>query len=307
MPSILDRSTNSSPSSPPPLPPAPVVVPTAQEPNATSPDFSPVCPGFFYDAVLVVAAALFVLFLAYHAKRNLKKLFNGRSHVMISYYALLWVVSLLNLAWCSLQAWQCTPGSETGWNILSLFTKSGLLCMEISLVAFLLQGNYANGLEALSRTFRVTAMIIGVDILLKAVYVFGFRVPLFFDVGSTHIVKWALWSIHEIVITAVYSFVLFIRFSKWTEELPPRPAFYRYIVVMFVINSVALLACMLAGIGAGFGTWLYSLIVICYHALYLPFLYVIFLADFFKEEDFLLDNAYYSEMKDAGFFDADWD
>ena len=26
-----------------------------------------------------------------------------------------------------------------------------------------------------------------------------------------------------------------------------------------------------------------------------------------QEDDFLLENAYYSEMKDAGFFDADWD
>lgn len=26
-----------------------------------------------------------------------------------------------------------------------------------------------------------------------------------------------------------------------------------------------------------------------------------------QAEDLLLDNAYYSEMKDAGFFDADWD
>jgi len=26
-----------------------------------------------------------------------------------------------------------------------------------------------------------------------------------------------------------------------------------------------------------------------------------------QEEDFLLDTAYYSEMKDAGFFDADWE
>jgi hypothetical protein len=26
-----------------------------------------------------------------------------------------------------------------------------------------------------------------------------------------------------------------------------------------------------------------------------------------QEEDFLLDNAYYSEMKDAGFFDAEWE
>ena len=80
---------------------------------------------------------------------------------------------------------------------------------------------------------------------------------------------------------------------------------------------------------------LYSFVVICYHTLYLPFVYVTFLADFFQvnnklllwfitvkdcfffcqwydfnifqEEDLLLDTAYYSEMKDAGFFDSEWE
>lgn len=68
-----------------------------------------------------------------------------------------------------------------------------------------------------------------------------------------------------------------------------------------------LFACGLAGIKSGFGLWLYNLAVVCYHSLYLPFLYMTFLADFFKEEDWLLDSAYYSEMKDAGFFDSDWE
>lgn len=39
--------------------------------------------------------------------------------------------------------------------------------MEVSLVAFLYQGNYASGLEALTRTFVVSGAIVGVDILLK--------------------------------------------------------------------------------------------------------------------------------------------
>lgn len=62
---------------------------------------------------------------------------------------------------------QCSPSRETAWNLLSLFTTSGLLYLEISLVAFILQGNYINGLEALSRTFLVTGVIVGADILLK--------------------------------------------------------------------------------------------------------------------------------------------
>lgn len=33
----------------------------------------------------------------------------------------------------------------------------------------------------------------------------------------------------------------------------------------------------------------------------------IYTSHLLQEEDFLLENAYYSEMKDAGFFDADWE
>ena len=66
-----------------------------------------------------------------------------------------------------MQAWQCTPGKAVSWNLLSLLTESGILCLEISLVAFLLQENYASGLETLAHTFMVSGLIVGVDILLK--------------------------------------------------------------------------------------------------------------------------------------------
>lgn len=61
------------------------------------------CHGLWFDVVLVVPSVVFVVYLALHAKTNLKKLCNGRSYIMVSYYALLWIASLLNLAWCSLQ------------------------------------------------------------------------------------------------------------------------------------------------------------------------------------------------------------
>ncbi|OMP08137.1 hypothetical protein COLO4_06747 [Corchorus olitorius] len=266
------------------------------------------CHGVLHDAVLVVPALLFVVYLALNAKKNVNKLRNGRSYVMISYYSLLWLASGLNLAWCCLQAWECASGKEVAWNLLSLLTTSGLLCLEISLLGFLLQDSYASGLEALASTFTVSGIIVGVDMLLKAIYIFGFGVPLFFDdVGSSDPMKWGLWIIHKILLSAVYGYILFVHFSKWREKLPPRPAFYNYVIVMFVVNAIALFSCGLAATGIGFGVWLYNLTVICYHSLYLPFLYITFLAGFFQEEDFLLDNAYYSEMRDAGFFDADWD
>ncbi|GAV70036.1 Tmemb_40 domain-containing protein [Cephalotus follicularis] len=266
------------------------------------------CHGVFQDVVLAVPSVLFVLYLAVHAKKNIEKLYNGRPYILISYYALLWLAASLNLAWCTLQAWQCSTRKEVAWNLLSLFTTSTMLCLEISLMSFLLQENYARGFEALPRTLIVSGIIVSVDLLLKAIYVFGFAIPLFIDsLGSTHRVKWGLLATHKLLLTAAYGFILFVHFSKWREKLPPRPAFYNYVIAMFVIYAVALFSCGLASFGAGFGIWLYSLTLLCYHSLYLPFLYLTFLPDFFQEEDLILDNAYYSEMRDAGFFDADWD
>ncbi|XP_061349516.1 protein CANDIDATE G-PROTEIN COUPLED RECEPTOR 2-like [Gastrolobium bilobum] len=266
------------------------------------------CHGFWHNAVLITASFLFVLYLALQAKQSFHKLSHDRSYIIISYYVTLWVVSVLNLAWCSFQSWECSSGKELAWNLLSLFTTSGMLFLEVSLLAFLLQGNSASGLEALTRTFGISGIIVGFDILLKAVYLFGFGIPLFIDSSdSTHHVKWNLWVVHKLLLTAVYGVILFMYHSRWIERLPARPAFYKYVTVMFILNAIALFACGITGNGAAFAFWFYRVTVVCYHAFYLPLLYITFLADFFQEEDLHLDNVYYSEMKDAGFFEADWD
>ncbi|XP_068661657.1 protein CANDIDATE G-PROTEIN COUPLED RECEPTOR 2-like [Aristolochia californica] len=267
-----------------------------------------VCHGVWYNIALIVPSAIFLVFLVYQSRKSYWKLSYGRSYIMIAYYGLLWLVSVLNFAWCILQAWQCTPGKEMSWNILSLLTTSGMLFLEVSLVAFLIQGNnHTSGLGTLTRTFVISGIIVGVDIFLKTIYVFGFGVNLFIDSNyKTSPMKWGLWIVHKLLLTAPYGILLLMHHSKWREKLPARPAFYSYVSVMFILNAVALFACLLMQNGAGFGFWVYNVTVICYHAFYLPFTYITFLADFFQEEDFQLENVYYSEMKDAGFFDADW-
>ena len=74
---------------------------------------------------------------------------------------------ILKCVFSGTQAWQCTSGKEPAWNLLSLFTTSGMLFLEISLVAFLLQGNYASGLDALMRTFVISGIVVAGDIFLK--------------------------------------------------------------------------------------------------------------------------------------------
>ncbi|GLT41342.1 hypothetical protein SLA2020_225330 [Shorea laevis] len=61
------------------------------------------CHGFWHNLALIVSLLLFVLYLGFQAKKSFQKLSHGRSFIMIAYYSCLWLVSFLNLAWCSLQ------------------------------------------------------------------------------------------------------------------------------------------------------------------------------------------------------------
>jgi len=291
-------------------------IPNLIEPNSSSTDVIPDvndgsyswisnCHGFWHNFALILSSILFIIYLAIQAKKNYKKLWVGKSHIVNWYYGIVWLVCLLNFAWSCFQSWECTPGKTLAWNLLSLFTISGLLFLEVSLIAFLLQGNNTSGVEALTRTFAISAILVGLDIVLKGIYVFGIGIPLFIENGEAHRMKWGLWMMHKLVITAAYGSVLFMYHSKWRERLPARPAYYKYIAIMCSVDALSLFACIL--MRTGFGFWLYDTITICYHAFYLPLIYVTFLADFFQEDDMNMESIYYSEMKDAGFFDSDWE
>ena len=83
--------------------------------------------------------------------------------------------------------WQCTPDRAFSWNVLSLFTTSGMLFLEVSLIAFLLQGNEASGYESLARTFVISGAVVSADVLLKVSYCS--TVLRFYDVFSLFIIN----------------------------------------------------------------------------------------------------------------------
>lgn len=122
----------------------------------------------------------------------------------------------------------------------------------------------------------------------QAIYIFGLGIPLFLDMEIADRGKWRVWSTNKLLLTAAYGYILFVHFSKWRDKLPrkfdflfslldhfhfpgpslrirsniqcfplyaARPAFYNYVIVMFVTSAVMLFACGLAGIRGGFGLW----------------------------------------------------
>ena len=83
----------------PPLSLQPLLIPA----NTDGHDGSLGCHGVWFDVVLVVESVVFIGYLSIHAKKNLKKLYNRGSYILISYYSLLWFTTLLNLTWSSLR------------------------------------------------------------------------------------------------------------------------------------------------------------------------------------------------------------
>ncbi|KAJ7566414.1 hypothetical protein O6H91_02G101700 [Diphasiastrum complanatum] len=262
-----------------------------------------------YDAFMLLPALLFLVFLVARARSSLRKLFRSKSNIMTTYYAFLWIISILNVCWCFLEMWQTRHGQAAiTWNVMSIGTRFGMVLLEVSVVIFLSQGYLTSSWNALMHTLTLSGTVAAIDAILKAIYIFWVGVPLFVlgdDAGDGK--KWGFWFIHSFIFAGVYFIILMLPYTKWRDHLPARPSFYNYVFILFVFNSVAVLGSLLLCFGADFGHCLYSLAGFSYYALYPPLLYVTFLADFFKEEDFQLEDIYYSEMKDAGYFDADWD
>jgi hypothetical protein len=88
-------------------------------------------------------------------------------HCILSVFSYASITLILLHHW---QVWQCMPDRAFSWNVLSLFTKSGMLFLEVSLIAFLLQGNETSGYESLARTFVISGAVVCADVLLKVCY-----------------------------------------------------------------------------------------------------------------------------------------
>lgn len=194
--------------------------------------------------------------------------------------------------------------------------------------------------------------------IFQVIYLLGFGVPLFIDnTEHSHRVKWGLWVIHRLVLTAIYGTILFMYNSKWRERLPGKLILDIHIftriglistcsfvlvsfnpVSSFLFNSKTCilqvrrnyvhLECTVSTCLCAHWKWdsiwllvnpdlrkelysqlvynivsikfpfpssglrrqlicrLYGATIVCYHAFYLPLLYITFLADFFQVKSF---------------------
>lgn len=265
----------------------------------------------FYNASVGLPTLAFVIFLAWNARPAVEKLRQSHSQIMSTYYVFLWGVEALNLLRILLQVVTSTEASHPAlWNWLWIGTRFGLELLEVSVVVFLLQGYLRTGREALVRTLYVSGGFAAVDTLIKAMFVFGLHIPLFLyggdeaTTGDLSWAKWSYWLLHSLLFLTVYTAILVLPHTRWRELLPAKPSFYRYIAALWCFNFLAAFGALLLGCKVVQGYCIYSMAEFLYYAAFPILIYVTFLSEFFQTSADDEDLAFYSEMRESGYLEA---
>jgi hypothetical protein len=98
-------------------------------------------------------------------------------------------------------------------------TRFGMLLLEVSVFVFLLQGNYVSRWDALKHILILSTTIASVDTIIKAIYIFGFGVPLFInnnDTGDWQ--KWGFWLVDKLIFVVIYASILSLPHTNGTTD-----------------------------------------------------------------------------------------
>mmetsp|Transcript_15989 Transcript_15989/g.44611 ORF Transcript_15989/g.44611 Transcript_15989/m.44611 type:complete len:304 (-) Transcript_15989:306-1217(-) len=270
--------------------------------------------GFIVHVVAyAIPVVLFMIFLGLKLRPSLRKLQRAQSHIMTTYYTFLWIVSILSVMSCMIEIVQTVDKHPALWNLLWLLMRFGLVLLEVSVVVFLLQGYLTSGREALFRTLGISTVFASLDLIIKSLLIFAAGVPLYLFAtdpngewsieADMHWSKWGFWLFHNLVFLLVYCGILVLPYTKWRDRLPAKPSFYRYVAVLAMMYFLGFLGALLLASKVKNGYCVYGVASYLYQSFYPPLLYLTFLAEFFHVDDMDLDLMYYSEMKDAGYFD----
>jgi len=115
--------------------------------------------------------------------------------------------------------------------------------------------------------------------------------------------KWSFWLLHHLAFLLVYLLILVVPYTQWRDLLPAKPSFYRYVAALFILSLTAVLGSIFIGSHVAAGYCVYGVASFLYYAAYPPLLYWTFLAEFFADDELDLELRYYSEMREAGYFE----
>jgi hypothetical protein len=220
--------------------------------------------------VVLVPDVLFLIFLAINARRSYDILIRNPSMTMWTYYILVWAVCIINFVHTALQMGGHTrDGSEYThlWNLLWLMTRFVMMMLEVRtrgrlpsatgtgfigadayafLCRFLLHGYIGSAIVMLKRTAVISFAIALFDATLKAILIWGFKVPLY-SFGGAHVgdvqgdmlwSKWGFWMAHALIFASAYLAMLVLPFTKWRDLLPSKDTFHYYVRILFTVNVV---------------------------------------------------------------------
>ena len=292
----------------------------------------------FYDIVIGLPTVLFVMFLGSHLRNSVRKLTHTGDRRVVLLFAFLWMSCIFNLVRWGVRLWQPSPEHKAAiWNALCIAIRFGTTFLELVVLAILAhepEGYLPDPVGArLGKTNKFASplgaalAVTGLDALVKSLVVYAGGVALFVhapgrffsQAGSGSLegsgvewTKWVYWCARSAVFASAYLFILAAKNSQFRNILPGADAYARktinkYALFMGTTHVLCALGAFLLSVDFAIGTCAFGVGSFAYDAGVPPVLYVSFLRNYFRENEFELDGEQYAEMRDAGMFDGDWD
>mmetsp|Transcript_26055 Transcript_26055/g.49209 ORF Transcript_26055/g.49209 Transcript_26055/m.49209 type:complete len:317 (-) Transcript_26055:268-1218(-) len=262
------------------------------------------------QVLVQIPAIIFLGFLVHKARRTWKQIRYMHNPTVTTYYLAIWVTCLINLVRASMDmSRHCHPGSFLAWDLMWMTTKAGMLFLEVFVLLSVAQGQQVHDDRKFVKKLILAFAASLATVLYRAVFLWFGDMKMYgtsytdYQHQSTSS-KFLFWGGETTMLLIVYTTIMFLPYTKWRDKLPARSTFIWYVRILAMLNWTSLLGTILLSAGRvqgycvfGFCTWVYC-------TFYPPGVYITFISGLLQDEEVLeLESEYYSEMRDAGYFE----
>lgn len=242
----------------------------------------------FWDLIILIPNALFLMFLLWNLKVTVAKLRNTNSPIFTAFYSLVMSVALISVLRCvvSMTVNASVEAGDIADKVLWLVLRFFLLGTELSVIVFGIAFGHLDSKKSIQRVLLVTAILALVYSGTQGTLEFVNNEQLVpnsnYDVfGHGGMVFWMSTSAFFFV---TYTVVFILPWTRLRERLnlPSKKSFYYYALFLAILNLCQTIGSSLLYTGTLNGLCVVDATTYIYFTCFHPLVYGTFLREFFK-------------------------
>lgn len=242
----------------------------------------------FWDLIILIPNALFLMFLLWNLKVTVAKLRNTNSPIFTAFYSLVMSVAVISVLRCvvSMTVNASLEAGDIADKVLWLVLRFFLLGTELSVIVFGIAFGHLDSRKSIQRVLLVTAVLALLYSVTQGTLEFVKPEQILpnqnYDVfGHGGMVFWMSSSAFFFII---YTLIFILPWTKLKERLnlPSKKSFYYYAFFLAVLNLCQTIGSSLLYTGTLNGLCVVDVTTYIYFVFFHPLVYGTFLREFFK-------------------------